>query len=255
MQRRAFLSATAATAATVGAAGCLERTATDYEPCRERVLVYAKLPEPVQDEIDAAMAEGTHETTALLVADEFLYEAVASRSVDVLRKDGTYYEARIAEESAWLGLGTKRTLSFAEVTLEREEPKELLLRNVTATAWTGEVVVDDANGDRVLSERVTVESYPRDETPGNVPADEIDRDRLARIPVTDEYGRYDVTLEPDDGEPVTVDFWVTMGYPPRRDRYVITGDGVEYDETLYGAISRPGHPKRSCSWDEDGALY
>lgn len=255
MQRRAFLSATAATAATVGVAGCLERTATAYEPCRERVLVYAKLPEPVQDEIDAAMTEGTYETTDLLVADEFLYEAVASRSVDVLRKDGTYYDAQITEESAWLGLGTKRTLSFTEVTLEREEPEELLLRNATATPWTGEVVVDDANGDRVLSERVTIESYPRDETPYDDPPAETDQDRLARIPVTDEYGRYDVTLEPDDGEPVTVDFWVTTGYPPRRDRYVITGDGVEYDETLYGAVARPGHPVQSCTWSEDGSLY
>lgn len=255
MQRRAFLSATAATAAIVGVAGCLERTATAYEPCPESVLVYSKLPEAVQDEIDAAMAAGTDETTDLLVTDEFLYETVAGRSVDVLRKDGTYYEARITEESAWLGFGTKRTLSFTEVALERGDPKELLLRNTTADPWTGEILVDDTNGDRVLSERVTIESYPRDETPGNVPADEIDWDRLARISVTDEYGRYDVTLEPDDGEPVTVDFWVTMGYPPRRDRYVIADDGVEYEETLYGAVARPGHPKRSCSWDEDGALY
>ncbi|WP_049895313.1 hypothetical protein [Halopiger xanaduensis] len=255
MQRRAFLFATAATAATVGVAGCLERTATAYEPCPESVLVYAKLPEAVQDEIDEAMAAGTYETTAFLVTNEFLYETVAARSADVLRKDGTYYEARITEASVWLGFGTKRTLSFTAVTLEREEPKELLLRNTTADPWTGAVIVDDTNGDRVLSERVTVEPYPRDETPGNVPADEIDWGRLARVPVTDEYGRYDVTLEPDDGESVTVDFWVTMGYPPRRDRYAITDGGVEYDETLYGAIPRPGHPRQSCSWDEDGALY
>ncbi|EMA37610.1 hypothetical protein C445_00686 [Halobiforma lacisalsi AJ5] len=223
-----------------------------YEPCHENVLVYDRLPDPVKAEVDTALEEGAYETTSFLVEDELRYERVAGRSVDALRKDGTYYEARVESSTSWAGLGRTRTLSFEETAFTSDTPAELLVRNVTTDLWTGVIAIDDPADERLLEERLTIESYPREETPDHYT--EADRDRIVQLPVTNEYGRYEATFDPDNGEPERVDVWFTMGYPPRRNRYAITDNGPEYDETLYGAIGRPGHPSTPCSWDDEGNL-
>ena len=250
MKRRTVLAGVAT--ALAGTAGCLASTADSYEQCSESVLVYDRLPEPVKAEVDTALEEGAYENTSFLVEDELLYERVAGRSVDALRKDGAYYEPRVESTPALLGFGRKRTLSFEDVTLASDSPNELLVRNVAAEPWTGVVAVEDRSGERLLEERLTIESSPHEETPDH--HTDADEDRIVRLPVTDEYGRYDLTFDPDDGDPERVDLWFTTGYPPRRNRYAITDDGLEYSETLYGAVERPGHPPKPCSWDDDGEL-
>ena len=249
MKRRTVLAGAAATLA--GTAGCLASTA-EYERCSESVLVYDRLPEPVRAEVDAALEEGAYESRTLLVDRELKYEQVAGRSVDVLRKDGAYYEPRVESAAALLGFGRKRILSLEPVTLASDSPHELLVRNVTDERWTGVVTVDDRSGERLLEERLAIESSPREETPAR--RADADEDRIVRLPVTDEYGRYDATFDPDDGDPEGVELRFTRGYPPRRNRYAITDDGLEHSETLYGAVERPGHPPKPCSWDDEGEL-
>lgn len=240
MNRRALLSAAAGT--TVGVAGCLESTDEPYESCGDRELVYSRLPEDVKAEIDAAFEEGTYEETDVVVEEKFLYELVEGPSVKALRRDGTYYEPRIDEEPAWLGLGTKRILSFEEATLTRDSKEALRIRNATAEPWNGVVTIEETGGELVVDEEITVESFPRTESEAQTAAQAGERDRLTSIPVTDECGRYDLTFEPEDGDPERFEFWITMGVP-RTDRYLIDDGGIETVETLRETTDGVGHPR------------
>lgn len=255
MKRRTLLASLGATSVSV--AGCVstiapsssEDSSSDFEACGEPILVFSKLPDAVQREVETAFEEGEYHADG-----ELLYEQVAGDSVQALRRNDFYYDSHIDKKL----LGGK-TLSFTQTTMTHDSPVDLEIRNTRDGDWKGTVKVTDVDGEiLVLEENVTVESYPTDPEKRRV---DLTDERIKQFSVTDEWGEYRISLFANQEEYDTYDAsredsyfleGTTGTYGGHHLRVVLNEEGAELDDELGRESTEENNssPEQPCLWNE-----
>lgn len=168
----------------------------EYEPCDRPIVWYWELPDDVAAEVDAALEDGAYETDG-----DLLYaQAVAADTA--LSIDDAYYAADIERD------GKTTILRLAETTPTKRSPEELVFRNETDEAIEVAVTVTreggdggtEGDGDEDRDGTVVLEEE------GIVVDSREDHEDEHRLPVTDEYGDYEITVELANGRRETLDW-------------------------------------------------
>lgn len=255
MNRRAILAILGASTATV--AGCLggpERDGEDnekgdeernYEPCNKQLILFSLLPDEVKKEVETAIEEGEYRTEG-----ELLYDQVEGPGVEALVRNGMYYESDITRTQ-----DGSQILSFTEVTVTHDQKRDLLVQNVTEDEWSGTITIENSDGRRLVEEEVTIDSFPTDETPKQDTEDGIDN-RITRLPISDEFGRYIITFESKTGEREQVED--TIGRTDAIGILVVVDDNEirTEDEYLPGGVEfAEGDDTFNCMWDGKELRY
>ncbi|RQG96435.1 hypothetical protein [Natrarchaeobius chitinivorans] len=181
----------------------------DFEQCNASIIPYSRLPDEAKREVDRALETGVYESGG----DLWFTHAVGPNSV--VEKDGTYYDWDVEV------VETGSRLRLEETTPTWPGTHDLEVVNDTDETVVVSVTVSDDEGD-VVFEREDIEARPDDE---------IDSTDRPSLPITNEYGPFEIhtTVDGDRREPGTWDI--------RRD----TGGTADLVVTIEGTEIRTHH--------------
>lgn len=141
-----------------------------YEECDWIRISYARFPDDIRREIDAAMADGQYE------ADHLSIEEAIDTDAAYVVVDHTPYELEVSDRNG------SRVLRLNEVdTVRLPEPRYIVIENDDVQNQRGTLNVTTGEG---------LQSAEFDLEPGDV----------TRIPLTDEFGTHQLHIE-TDGDP------------------------------------------------------
>lgn len=192
-----------------------ERT---FEECDRPIIWYRALPDPVAEEVDVAFEDGSYDTT-----DDLYYDQAVDVDETWLSKDGKYYRASVEPVDD----GDTTSLVFVPDTPVKSTTQELWIYNGTDETLDVVATVTDDDGDIVVDESLE----------GLEPGGDYDD---AVVPVTREYGEYEVTIEYPDGDTYTATWTI---------RYVETDARVELDEDGISVGPMDVMDPPPCPWE------